>query len=235
VILKKIIFITTLVYLAINSSAVFSESESSKLRSIQWEEVSNKEGITVFKAKNFDHDSGLIPIKFKAQINSKIEKVLSVLADEKRKLEWMPRLKEAELIEKKSIQDFTVYYRYDAPWPFKDRDFVIKNLGTFDEDKYIVSVDIKSTNNSKKLEQDNIVRAATIDGYSIIKKNGDKTIVEMALLTDFRGNIPKFIVNIVQRSWPYKFMKHIRIQLDKKDIELMPEFDLDQDSKFLKK
>lgn len=209
---------------------------TSKLRSITWEEVSNKEGITVFRPKDFDHSSGLVPIKFKAKIYSKIEKVLSVLADEKRKLEWLPKLKKIELLEKKSIQDFTVYYRYDAPWPFKDRDFVIKNLGTFDEEKYIVSVDLLSTTHPLKKEKSDAVRASTIDGYSLIKKgeNGT-TVVEMALLTDFGGMIPKFIVNIVQKSWPYKFMKHLRLQLKKTDIVILDDFKLDQGSKFLKK
>jgi hypothetical protein len=209
---------------------------ASKLRTIIWEEVSKKEGITVYGPKYFDHSSGLVPIKFKATINSKIDKVLSVLADEKRKLEWLPKLKKIELLEKKSIQDFTVYYRYDAPWPFKDRDFVIKNLGTFDEEKYIVSVDLLSTKHESREPTTDAVRGSAIDGYSLIQKgNNGTTIVEMALLTDFGGMIPKFIVNIVQKSWPYNFMKHLRLQLKKNDIIILEDFKLDQDSKFLKK
>ncbi len=208
----------------------------SKLRSIEWKEISNHNGILVYRPTTFDHNSGLVPIKFKAVIKHPIGKVLTVLANEKRKLEWMPKLKEIKLLERKSIQDFTVYYRYSAPWPFKDRDFVIQNLGSFDPKTFVVSVDLISVKNEKKPETSKTVRGTTYDAYSIISPDSNgNTNVEMAFLNDFGGLIPKFIVNIVQKSWPHKFMKHLRSQLDKTDIEIMPEFKIGQDAKFLRK
>lgn len=198
---------------------------SSKLRDIQWQEISNKEGITVFRPIEYKHDSGLVPTRFKAVINHDIVKVLSVLSDEDRKTEWMPNLNGIKILDKKSVKDITVYYRYHAPWPFKDRDFIVRNLGTFDPKKLIVSVDIKSINYKTDPADGSTVRGATIDGYSIIRPEGrGKTIVEMAFINDFGGFIPKFIVNFVQKSWPYDFMIQLREQLKKNDITLVPEF-----------
>lgn len=207
-------------------------NETSKLRELNWKEISHKDGITVFKPESFDHSSGLVPIRFMATLNYDIAKVLSVLADESRKLEWIPNLEEIKLIEKKSIQDFTVYYRYDAPWPFKDRDFVIKNQGVFDPEKFMVSVDLKSVSSSKVNLMNHTVRGRTFDGYSIIREDPTgKTIVEMAFLNEFGGMIPSFVVNIVQKSWPYKFMAQLRGQLSKSNIEILPEFKIKRKKK----
>ena len=46
----------------------------------------------------------------------------------------------------------------------------------------------------------------------------------MAFLNDFKGMIPTWIINIVQKKWPHKFMKSLRTQLNKADIKIAPEF-----------
>lgn len=213
-------YLFTLILLVVSFSVY-----PSQLRSIKWKEISNKDGIIVFKPVDYKHDSGLVPIKFKAVINHDIVKVLSVLADENRKTEWMPNLNGIKVLDKKSVEDITVYYRYHAPWPFKDRDFIINNLGTFDPKALIVSVDIKSIKHKTDPANGSTVRGTTYDGYSIIRPEGrGKTIVEMAFLNDFGGYIPKFIVNFVQKNWPYDFMLQLREQLEKTDITLFPEF-----------
>ena len=200
-------------------------AHASKLRDIDWKEISNDNGITVFRPINYKHDSGLIPIRFKAVIDFDIVRVLSVLSDEKRKPEWLPSLNSIKVLEKKSVKDITVYYRYDAPWPFKDRDFIINNIGVLDSEALKVSVDIKSVQREDDPANGSTVRGTTFDGYTTIQPAGkNKTIVEMAFLNDFGGYIPKFIVNFVQKSWPYSFMEQLREHLKKKDIALLPEF-----------
>lgn len=227
--MKYILILSVFVF---NGTMAFSAP--SKLRSIEWSEISSKDEIFIYKPKSFNHKSGFVPIKFKAIIKHRIDRVLSVLANEKRKLEWLPALKKVKLLEKKSIQDFTVYYRYHAPWPFKDRDFVVQNLGVFDSRKFIVSIDIKSIDKGEVF--DDTVRGITYDGYSIIQPHGkDSTLIETAFLNDFGGFVPKFIINIVQKKWPYKFISQLREQLNKNDIEIMDEFRLDHKEKFFKK
>jgi hypothetical protein len=216
--MKKYLFCISLI-------VTISTAKASKLRDVEWKEISNKEGISVFQAVKFKHNSGIVPIRFKAVLNHDIVRVLSVLADEKRKPEWLPSLNKIKVLEKISSRDITVYYRYDAPWPFKDRDFVIQNLGTFDSNDLKVSVDIKSIKRHDDPADGSTVRGTTYDGYSIIRPMGkNKTMVEMAFMNDFGGVIPKFIVNFVQKSWPYEFMKQLRVHLRKSDIALSPEF-----------
>jgi len=213
-------------YLVLLSLTFFSlDLQASKLRDIEWKEISNKDGISVFRPKEYKHDSGMIPIKFKAILNHDIVRVLSVLANEDRKTEWMPNAKKIKVLEKKSISDFTVYYRYEVPWPFKDRDFIVKQLGYFNPKEQKVSVDIKSIKFKEDPADGSTVRGITYDGYTVIRPHGEnKTTVEMAFLNDFGGYIPKFLINFATKNWPHIFMKQLRQQLNKKDIVIIEEF-----------
>ena len=198
----------------------------SKLQDIKWKEVSGKDGITVYQPLNYQHDSGLVPIRFKTVINHNILRVLSVLSDDSRKQQWLPRLKQTKIIQDNSIKDRTVYYRYESPWPFNDRDFVVHNQAIFNEKELIVSVAIKSIEHPNISTSNQTVRGTTYDGYSIIKPLGaNQTSLEMGFLNSFGGLVPKWIVNIVQKKWPYRFMKSLKGQLQKNDIKINPQFE----------
>lgn len=200
-------------------------NSASMLRDIKWRVLKDHKGITVYEPVNYQHPSGLIPLKFKATLDHNISKVLTVLADDTRKTEWMPNLKESKVVERKSLENAIVYYRYDAPWPFHDREFVVYNIAVFTPTDMTVNVDIRSVQHEKRPIHKKHVRGITYDGYSIIKpgKPGTTT-VEMAFLNDFGGLLPTFIVNLVQRQWPYRFMSHLREQLTKDNIEINKSF-----------
>lgn len=212
-----------------NICALASADDASKLRSISWKEISQKEGIKVYQAQNYSHDTRLVPIRFEAIVDFDISRVLTVLADNKRKTEWLPRGKVATLLEQKSSENFVVYYKYDLPWPIKDRDFIIQNIGRIAEGSNVVSVDmysIEHPSDPNKKDPD-AIRGKTWDAYSIIKPIGDnKTFIEMAILTDFKGLVPVWLINMIQKKWPYRFMKNLRNQLAKKDIVINPAYKL---------
>ena len=205
--------------------AIIPFSYSNELEKIEWKTISQKEGIIVFKPKSYKHKSGLVPIRFKAILNHKVERVLTVLADELRKKEWLPKAKEVKLLEKNSAADFVGYYRYYAPWPFQDREFVLSNKGVVDTKAKTIYVDIKSIDHEKAPKKSGITRGITHVGFSKIRPlEGSKTEVEMGLLTEFGGLIPNWIINIVQKKWPYSFMKNLRKQLKKTDLVINPDF-----------
>lgn len=198
----------------------------SKLRNIKWEKHSNKDGITVFRPTNFSHKSGVIPLKFIATIDFEVAKVLTVLADNTRKKEWLPNVVEISEIERKGKANRTVYYHYDFPWPFSDRDFIIKTVGVYDTKTKMISVDLRSTEHPKAPKKKGNVRGLTYDGYSLIKPlSANQTRIEMAFISDFGGMMPTFIINAVQSKWPYNFMKRLSRQLSKQDIKADPIFE----------
>ncbi|MCO4794455.1 MAG: hypothetical protein KC493_12115 [Bacteriovoracaceae bacterium] len=215
----KLFKVAILIYCSI------SMAYASRLRTIEWKEISSKDEIVVYRPEKFKHDSGVIPIKFKARINHNILRVISVLADNKRKTEWMPHAKIVKEIEKKSVSDLTVYYQYDFPWPFSDRDYVIHTLGSYDPKTYTISVNLKSIQHQNAITKKGVIRATSHDGYSIIKSVSENvTEVEMAFLNDLGGWFPTFIFNAIQKKWPYQFMKNLRKQLSRTDIVINQDF-----------
>jgi hypothetical protein len=168
-----------------------------------------------------------VPIKFKAIFNHGIARVLTGLANEKTKLKWVPKLREVKMIHKESASKFISYYRYDAPWPFEDRDFVIVNagrLGSGPQSK-TVFVEVKSVEHKLGPIVEGVTRATTYAGYSKITKLGEnKTKIEMALLTDFGGHIPSWIINMVQKKWPYNFVKNYTKFLDENEFRINPAY-----------
>ena len=174
---------------------------ASKLKEIKWQELSKEDDITTYQPQSFEHSSGLIPIKFKAILRHSVLKVLSVLADDKSKTQWVPNLVSAQELERKSIADVTVYYHYSSPWPFSDRDFIIHNSGSYNPKTQTISVDLKSVKHKLDPAKGDTVRGFAYDGYTTIAPIGnDKTVLEMAFLNDYAGYIPTFLVNYVQKK-----------------------------------
>jgi hypothetical protein len=211
----------TLILLFIISPNLYS----AKLSSIDWKLKTEKDEIKVFNPVSYKHPSGLVPLRFKAVLNYNISKVLSVLDDGERKQEWMPSIRKIIELEKPNKKEKISYYRYKAPWPLSERDFIVHNIGDFDLKSKTVTVNIKSVEHPKDPSPTDTVRGISYDGYSKIRYiNETTTEVEMAFLNDFKGSIPTFLINYVQSKWPYKFMKNLKIQLLKKDIIINPDY-----------
>lgn len=204
----------------------FCAQAKSKLVDINWQLYSNQDKISIYTPKDYSHDSGIVPIKFKTIINQNISKVVTVLADNKRKVQWLPKLKSSQTIEDKSDTVAIVYYVYESPWPFSDRSFLLESSAKFNKEKKELWVEMKSIKSHKSVPiQDDTVRGFSHDGYARVKYiSENKTEIEMAFLNEFGGLIPGFLINIVQKKWPYIFMKNLSKQLKKKEIIINNKF-----------
>lgn len=221
----KLVIITNFI-VSIFSLTYASSSNKISLRDVEWIEHTNKKRIQVYVPKNFKHPSGLVPVRFKAILDYPLSKVLTVLADNTRKKEWVPKLTSSKVIEEVSESDVIVYYRYSTPWPFSDRDFLINSSVHYNAQTKTLNVLMKSIDDHKDLKDgDCCVRGYSHDGYTILKFiDKNKTEIEMAFLNEFGGFIPNFVINLVQKKWPYKFMGNLRLQLKKSNIITNPKF-----------
>lgn len=203
-----------------------SSFSKSKLTKIPWKLFTDKDGIEIFTPKSYTHETGIVPIKFKTIINHHISKVVTVLADDERKTQWLPKLKGSKTIEIQSKTKAITYYIYESPWPFNDRDFLIKSSAKFNQktkELYVEMISIKDHPNFTA--HPNAIRGFSHDGYVRVKYITDnKTEIEMAFLNEFGGYIPSFVINMVQKKWPYIFMKNLSKQLQKDNIIINPKF-----------
>ncbi|GAB4018417.1 MAG: START domain-containing protein [Bdellovibrio sp.] len=192
----------------------------------QWEISSQSNDITVFKAEK--HESGVVPIKALTIFNHSISRVLSLIADTPKKVEWVPYLLEGTIVEKDGPFKRVEYARYKSPWPFQDRVFILNIVGDYNEVTHEVSIELKSVDHPKYPENNDTVRGITYYGAIRIKKlEENKSFFEIVLLSDFKGNVPHWIVNMVQAKWPYKMFTQMREQLNNPNFQLNPEYDID--------
>ncbi len=188
-----------------------------------WRVANKRNGITVFKAD--EHESGLVPIKVETILPFPPSRVLSVIADTERKQEWVPDLMVVKTVKKLDEYDKIEYSVYDSPWPFSDRSFLvhIKSIAHVKEKKLVIklnSIELPEVPKNK-----NYVRGFTYNGDVILKNDGKgNSYFQVLFLTDFKGSIPKWIVNMVQLGWPKKMIKSLTKQIEKDDIKIQEKF-----------
>ncbi|MBT6447691.1 MAG: hypothetical protein HOK38_02975 [Flavobacteriaceae bacterium] len=185
-----------------------------------WKIASQTDGVIIYKAKK-DDKSGIIPIKFQTDLNYSPSRVLAVLADSSRKTEWIPKLKSARTVKLIAETQRIEYTIYDSPWPFDNRSFLIQIDSSVDLIKREIISELHSITMPEVPLNNDLVRGTTYYGKVLVRgQEPGKTYLEMTLLADFKGNIPTWIVNIVQGSWPKNMVKNIKRQLKKADLSV---------------
>lgn len=192
---------------------------------IKWILHEKRENITTFLAEK--KYKSIIPIRAQMTLNHNIQKVISVVADNDRKIEWVPSLVEASTVESFSDYHRIDFARYNAPWPLYDRYFVLDSRATYDYKKKEFILLAYSVEHPKTPRNRKWVEGKTYYCKVVVKKLGkNKTFLDMIMITDLKGYIPSWIVNFVQKKWPYNTLEGLNLQLSRKDIKPLPEFSI---------
>ena len=193
-----------------------------------WKAVSDFDGIIVYEKDNLKSD--LVALRAEAIIDAKINKVCTVLADHSRKKEWMPRLKSIIPIKVISPYERFEYSESNIPWPFTDREFLTYITGdvTRDKKKQLKTVFIKlrsveetqlPKNLTNSVPKTKNVRAQLHYSHINLEKvDENSTKLTIEFVTDPRGAIPTWIVNIVQRDWPRNLILALKKQVKRDDV-----------------
>ena len=180
----------------------------------EWELLVQKHGIEVYGAH--ETKDGLIPFRSKAILNHPFERVLTVLLDADRKPEWSPKLKSTKVHKKISNTSYILSEYYNTPWPATDREFLM--LGELFPEKDKFTLTAKTYIDPKLADKDHIqvdIRKLVV---TIEKINETQTAFEFIFLGDMKGLMPAWLVNLIQKQWPFKFIKRLNSQLEKDDI-----------------
>lgn len=185
-----------------------------------WKVVSSDKILTVYEAKG--ERSGTVPIRFYTVLDYPASRVRAVLADTIRRPEWTPNMVEARVLENMGQDGKMEYLRYNFPWPFADRTFVLLNKSSYDPTDRTLTSTTHSTNHPDAPDSDRYIRALTLAGKVITRPTaaGDKTQMEAIFHTDVRGNIPGWLFSLIQRSWPRKVVKNLNRHLARDDIRV---------------
>ncbi|RZI55229.1 MAG: hypothetical protein EOP14_06870, partial [Pseudomonas sp.] len=163
-----------------------------------------------------------------AIIDAPISKILWVLMDHEHKSDWIDKFKEAHTIEETSPLTHIQFAAFDMPFPVSDREFVYSYDFRVDTALNGIVVDVKSVESKKApAVKEGAVRGEIVDGRYILIPQGDKTFVQAEYLADAKGSLPVWIVNMVQKKWPYKTLEMLRVQVKKPFVKNWPIYEND--------
>ena len=191
-----------------------------------WELFDEEDGVRCFRRDVPGSD--VVALRGEGFVAAPITRVASVLADRKRSVEWIDRLVKTKVLREISETEAINWNHIKTPTPLKDRDFVFKTVITTDPAKKRVTFSYYSVTDPAAPEYDAYVRGSFKSGKFELtmvertNKDGTKTRgtqVVAEVIVDPRGSVPKFIVNMVQKSWPHKTLTALRKQVAKPDIK----------------
>ncbi|HET9240435.1 MAG TPA: START domain-containing protein [Oligoflexus sp.] len=184
-----------------------------------WQKINEEDGITVFR-KSFP-DSEVKGVGGECIINASVGKILWVLMDNEHKGDWVDKFKSTKTIETPSDLSNIQYAAFSMPFPVTNRDFVYRYDFSVDESINAVIVDVKSVEHPKAPAKDSIgVRGVILHGRYVLQPKGpNQTFVKAEYLADPKGILPTWVVNIVQKNWPYKTLAGLRKQVKKSFVQ----------------
>jgi hypothetical protein len=181
----------------------------------KWELIESSAGISVWETKT--PGTKLAGVKGEAIINAPINRVLFVLADVERSIEWVDGLKTSKVLEKNGIFETVMYQEFGLPWPVSNRDFVFRGKAHKEPDgKWII--EIKSENHPKAPKTSG-VRGELIESMYVLTPLGpSSTKLQVEIICDPKGSIPIWLVNLIQKNWPKRTLNAISKQVQKPHV-----------------
>jgi hypothetical protein len=179
------------------SSTILIASEVSPT----WKSRGVNDGVEVFSADI--PGSQVVAFRGVATIKSSIQKLVTAMYDMERKKEWMYELEEIKVLRYLNKNERIEYYHSATPWPLDDRDFVYRSKFQLKDNNRIFTLKLEGASDAKAPEKKGIVRGKLEHSSYVFTSLGNNlTKVEVEILADPKGLVPKWIVNLFQKSWP---------------------------------
>jgi hypothetical protein len=182
-----------------------------------WTALESRDGLHFYSQQS--QDGALLKFKAKGVLKVKMEKILAVLRNVERTTEW-----DKDTVIKQTIQDISdlealTYSETKIPWPFQNRDLVLRNKLHISKEQKVLFVESNSEEHVNYPPRKKRVRAFLRAVLRIRLIDEETTNVEMEVLVDPKGSIPHWVVNIVQRRMPYDFLKSVESYARTSNIE----------------
>jgi len=225
----KLIFICLCAYLLI-----------SRINAVPWEKVLEKNGISVFSREHVA--TGLYEFRGRGMVYAAPGKIISMLQDIKYMTKWVEGCVSSSVLEKNFTgtsfdMDFSnyrmvIHAENSIPWPFENRDYVLKGRVAYNSDTDTAFMLLETTTHPARPVRDGIVRMDLMKiSFSIKPMNQDKhSMIDFYVHLDPGGNIPHWVVNFMTKNEPYKSITKLRelVKSDKydKSVEELVNFHL---------
>ena len=174
-----------------------------------WTLVHKEAGIEVYAGEY--EKSGVIPFKAIGVVNAPIHKVSELIENDQLKPEWSPKLKSVVIHERISKNELIFSEYYKTPWPAVDREFLLKGIIIRHSESHIEYVG-KSINNQYK-DEDHIQALVQTLNFNLKSIDENSTHITFEFNGDMKGWMPIWLMNLIQKKWPLRFIQGLRLQL----------------------
>lgn len=194
---------------------------ASEINDDNWIKVRDENNIQVYTVEQAGTD--IIKAKAVALIHASLEKIQQKLDDIDARPEWIPYLKYSKIISQQSPAERIEYSLFSAPWPASDRDFVyqlnrIQHLNAENQRVDNRVYQMHSVVSELVPEEVRLIRGEIFESvYSLTAVDKELTRVELTYHADPKGWLPTWIINIIQRAFPYRMMENLKQKMEKSD------------------
>jgi len=195
----KVMIVTLGLFLSVTSEA-----------QAKWELIHNEEGIKIYSSG--ERANGVIPFKAVGKIQGPLDKVVEIMMNHEQKNQWSPKLDSVKIHQQLGPNDFIFSEFYRTPWPSTDREFLLKGNVKYLENKVIFSA--KSIDNELKNE-DYIQTEVHRLELTLEKIADNETAIEFSFHGDMKGWMPVWLMNLIQKKWPMRFIQGLQRQVMK--------------------
>lgn len=180
-----------------------------------WEIVKDKKNIKTYKRTV--EDSGFKEFKGIAFCNDRIEVIAEVLLGISGYTNWLEYITESTIIKKVDENNMVIYQRFRIKWPFRDRDCVFSVNIDRNYDTGTFYVKLHTVTEPDVPLKKGVVRVTDVTGAVIIRYiDREHTEVYFSEKINFGGNMPDWLINLINKYVPYKVLTGLTEECKKK-------------------
>jgi len=186
-----------------------------------WDPVGVTAGVKV--ARKTVPDSALFAFRGEGVFDVPIGLLTTVLKDPDIAEEWVDLMTEHTVLRSMGENKNLIYESYGLPWPISDRDYVMTEKYGYDTEAKIFTIDFESVKEASKPPVQGLVRAMAYRTFwRLTMVDADTTKIEVEVSTDPKGALPAWLINMIQKDWPWKTVDGLVKRASKGDIQSDP-------------
>ncbi|MBS1612966.1 MAG: SRPBCC family protein [Bacteroidetes bacterium] len=173
----------------------------------EWVYEQSKKGIKVFTKKSkWGH---LRDARAVMQVAKTPDEMMKLLTDFDNYHTWMPRCSKSRMVARLSDNEFIAHLHFEAPWPVKDRDCVVRVKVVKDSKNGSITITQTSEPKYLKAENDVVRIEQLVSTWKLIPKNGGTEVVN-EYASNPGGNIPDWMVNTESVDQPMQTFENLQ-------------------------
>lgn len=173
-----------------------------------WTLKKDKNGIKVFSKKSdkFKFDQ----LKVECVLDGRISQLAAVLLDVNNQYQWVYKTRKSQLLKEESAGEILYYSEIDCPWPFENRDLVVRMNIVQNTINKVMTIEAKNVNDLVP-DKHNLVRIKYSNAiWTVTPISSSQFKVEYRIEVDPGNGVPAWLMNLFASNAPYESFVNLR-------------------------